>query len=288
MARPQRKESLRAGLRKNAHLDVTADGSHELSVVSIQDLKIDRSYQRDANQRRVDLISRSYDMDLAGVIEISRRETGEMFVFDGWHRCLGAHGAGETEMLAHIHNGLTQQDEAIRFRMINKTRLPIKPLEEFKSGIVGGDDILLDIDMIVRSLGGHVAITVSDKSGIIAIKSLETVYRNAGPDGLRRGLSIIKDAYGSLSSEYAQATTIKGFSAFVERYSEAGVNPDYKRNRLVRRLKEVGAITLAQQASLMYGIHKGSMWLNVARSMVPIYNTGLASNLRLPEFDSRG
>jgi hypothetical protein len=274
-------------LRKNAHLDVTNDGSHELAVVEIGNLKIDRAYQRDANQRRVDLIARKYDMALAGAIEVSRRDNGEEYVMDGWHRCLAANQSGETEMLAHVHIGLSQAQEAHIFRMMNKTRLPIKPLEEFKSGLVEGAADLLDIDSIVRSLGGTIATTQSSASGIVAIKSVEFVYRQHGPDGLRRSLALIRDAYGSLDHEQVQAPYIKGFSAFVERYSESGINPVYKRPRLVRRLKEVGPLTLMQQANLMHGIHKGSMWLNLARSITPIYNAGLAHQHRLPEFDSR-
>ena len=78
------------------------------------------------------------------------------------------------------------------------------------------------------------------------------------------------------------------FSAFAERYSEAGVNPLYKRPRLVKRLREVGLLTLCQQGEMMQKIHKGSRGLNIARAMVPIYNAGLASPQRLPQFDDRG
>ena len=185
-AKALRSQSMRQALRKNAHLDVTDDGRHEMAVVKITDLKINRTSRREANQRRVDLIAREYDMAKAGVIEVSRRDNGEMYVMDGGHRMLAAHIAGETEILAHIHVGLTQQDEARLYREMNKTRLPIKPLEEFKAGLIGGAKDLLEIDQIVKELGGHIATTQGGSAaGIVAVKSLERVYKQVGPQGLR-------------------------------------------------------------------------------------------------------
>jgi hypothetical protein len=291
-AKAQRAESTRRML-KRATLTVTNDGSHEMAVVPIADLTVDK-YQRRPNQRRVDKIARQYDLAKAGVIEISYRQ-GRSYVFDGWHRVLGAYAAGETEMLAHIHHGLSYQDEARYFREINHSRLPIKSLEEFNAAIEEEHPKYLEIKTIVEECGGWVAHDPSDghRGAIVAIKSIERVYDltgglGLGGDlGLRRVLTVIRDAFGSLHRNYAQADMVKGISAFIEAYSEEGRNPLYDRKRLIKKLQEAEILGIMQKAHASESIYGGSMWTNIARAIVPIYNRGLRDAQKLPEWGAR-
>lgn len=296
MARARRLPDRGPNARMKAMMDkigVTEAG--QIGIVELADCQIDQSYQRDASQRQVDLIAASWDLDLAGVLEINIRTSGEVFVIDGQARMLAAHVVGEEALFAKVHIGLTPEQEAARFRDLNKLRRQIKSLEDFKAALRQDDPMACEVRDIVVKCGGYVGERQAEAMGgaIIAVAALQAVYRGRDPyDGqgserLKRCLTVMRDAYGPLKHEFAQGDVIKGVSAFIERFANGGRNPDYKRAHLVKRMQEIGFRTLMEQAASLRNVYGGSLWTNIARSLVPVYNHGLRQEDRLPDFDAK-
>jgi hypothetical protein len=264
---------------------------HDVVVLPIEDLRVhlrsefindQQGYQRQPRQRRIDLIARNYDMSLAGVVEVSLRRNGEMFVFDGWHRVLAANIAGEEEILAHVHYGLSVQEEAGKFREMNRSRLGVSALQEFGSALTEEHPKYVEIASIVDHYGGRVAepdvANSGGTGGIVAVRALETVYdrtggmERGGADGLRRVLSIIRDGFGVVDHTTVQEVPLKGLSHFTETYSDKGRNPAYDRKQLVTRVGATGVEGLIGSATQLRAMYRGSLWMNFFRATVIVYN----------------
>src|SRR5688572_26571882 len=81
----------------------------ETRRVAVSTLNIDPAIQRQLDRRRVERIANDLNVDAIGVITVSQREGGSLFVVDGMHRVEAlklAGGEGES-VDARVFTGLT-------------------------------------------------------------------------------------------------------------------------------------------------------------------------------------
>src|SRR3989304_2375030 len=113
-------------------------GVGNLEVLTIDDLHVDHTYQRDLSADRVQSIAARWDIVAAGPIVVSRRANGDLYIVNGQHRAAAAKMAGETHVIAQVVNDLTAKKEAT-LRLKGNCRLGDKAMERFRAQLVSGD-----------------------------------------------------------------------------------------------------------------------------------------------------
>lgn len=172
--------------------------------VNLDDLTIDPAVQRreGLNQGKINKIVAEWDPMALGTLTVSQRTAGTLVLLDGAHRCAAARRVGYTAHLpADIITGLTLQDEARLFLLLNTTTTPSAITKHLVS-VVKGEPEAVEIDAILTAHGWKVAVS-SEPGHIVAVSALERVYRNGGgsladgrhPDVFERVIEIITAAW---------------------------------------------------------------------------------------------
>lgn len=169
----------------------------ETREIAIRDLTIDHSYQRDLVNSRVRAIAEDLDLDRLGTLTISQRSNGALVVVDGQHRveAVRFHGLDEWEVTCRVYVDLTREQEAELYRHLNNTRR-ITAWDDFKAGLVAGDDECRDIARIARATGWEVASSAGDGK-VCCVSTLRSLYRReGGAAALKAALHDAREAWG--------------------------------------------------------------------------------------------
>lgn len=255
---------------------VAAGTAGEIKLVKVGDLKVDHSYQRDLKAPMLEKMQdRSFDDATAGIISVSLRASGEMYIVDGQHRSALARLEGRESILAQVFEGLTPQQEAdLRDRM--HLRRADTVYEIFKARIFAGDPVARGMQKIAREFETTINFVPDSKRGINTIATVEAIYKLDQGQSLRSVFKLIREAWGAVEGPNATASTIKGTYWFLERHK---IEAEY--NRVIERLKTEGVASLTRMARSHQGALGGSMWLNTYRAMVEVYNHGLREQNKL-------
>ena len=261
-----------------AFLASRTDGKGHLGTIEVLDidvLQIDPSYQRDLVQKLVDEIAVAYDPLTAGVVLVSRRDNGDLFIVDGQHKTAGAKQAGNETLLCLVVNGLTPEDEA-KLRLAANVKRADTALEKFKARLIASDPVAMGIQNVVTAFGVQINLSPIGHSGINAVGSLEMVWR-VDDTGvmLSRVLQVIQDAWGAPEGDYSGSNIFKGIAFFLVKHPEA----DY--DRLIERMQVEGPGALRRTAANHRVALGGSLWLNYYRALVEAYNTRLGDASKL-------
>jgi hypothetical protein len=87
-------------------------------MVKATSIKIDHSYQRDLDEKRINNLKKAFDSGAAKAISVSLREDGAMYCYDGQHTLAMFKSQGVEMIPATIVNG-NQKLEAKWFSMMN-------------------------------------------------------------------------------------------------------------------------------------------------------------------------
>lgn len=242
-------------------------------------LSVDRSYQRPVSNK-MEQMGKNWKQDLAHVITVSLRDTGEYWILDGQHRVGAALIAGVTHLEADIREGLTIEDEARLFDELNSTHSIVSAIDRFRARLVYKDPEALEIKAIVDELGGEISDVAGrankDDRRIRAVSSLERVYQYEGPAGLREVLTIIKTSFGDLDFETANEWTLNGMRILMAKKKKK-----FDRDRLITRMQEEGLGQLKRMAHAHSQIFGGSGPQNFYRAVVEAYNKNLTAGRRI-------
>lgn len=241
----------------------------------------DERVQRALIPSRVKELTRTIDLDAIGVITVSARPDGQLMVLDGQHRvtALMELGMGDWEVTCHVHHGLTVQDEAGLFRLLNNTRRP-SAVDDYLKGVVEGDPECAEIDEIITSAGLRVALQTGP--GLIScVGAMRKIYRGkspierGGPRALEGALQTALAAWGQ-RPEATEGHIIAGLGQFFLRYDE-----NIDRPALIRKLAKYkgGPSGLVGSARALYDIRGGTVGRCVAALIVDTYNRGRRSQL---------
>jgi hypothetical protein len=180
-------------------------------MVPITDLNIDPEAQRKLNPGWVKAHVSGFDADLLGYILVNKRANGKLYVVDGQHRVelLRAVGWGDQNIHAEYREGLTQAEEAEWFLGRND-RKAVQPFDKFRVRVTEGDPIACDIAKIVNAHG----LVLSDQAAsghIIAVASLEQVYRGGGIASQKEGARALSDALRAIIKAWGnQPSSVSG------------------------------------------------------------------------------
>lgn len=163
-----------------------------IELVPLSAIMIDPRYQRPLDEKRAEKIANEFHWDQFGVLELSFRENDTYAVFDGQHRLAAALKMGLGSVPAIIHQGLSAEEEAILFTLLQTQRKGLKQLDRFRAEVFGGDEKATRIDAIVHKHGFTFGNTKKDPNNIEAVAALERTCRRFGFAHLDLTLSEIR------------------------------------------------------------------------------------------------
>jgi hypothetical protein len=174
------------------------------SLVKVEDLAIDLSYQRMPNELKVNSIVRDFDPDAVGVFIVSAREDGTIAVIDGGHRLAALRMLNMNHMNVNclVYFGLSVEQEAQIFKTMNDNRTKPKTNDLFKAKVVANDADAREIDKILNKYG----LSVSNGPAMNAVRAIGTItaiYKRSGGVVLDQTISVLKTAFDSHSSTFS-------------------------------------------------------------------------------------
>lgn len=158
----------------------------------ISALQVDK-YQKKVREKVVNEIVENFNPAAVGVIHVSQREDGSLWITDGQHRARGLDILGFEYVDCLVFTGLTREQEAAGFLGHHTVSKPTK-IEEHNGRVFAKDKTALEIERIVNSLGLRV-VSGGAKNTIQSITALYNIYEKNGETTLRRVLTIIRDGF---------------------------------------------------------------------------------------------
>lgn len=246
------------------------------------DLRVQRREGTDS--RRVARIAADHDPRALGVITYSLRDSGQKVCLDGRHRAEGSIKAGYDKPIPAVeHTGLTLEEEARIFLLLNDTRTPTA-VSRFLSRVVAGDPVAVDINRIVESNGWKV-IQSNDPGCIACIDAVERVYRTGAgtkPDGshpevLDTTLSVLSSAW-ERDGRSMNANLVLGVAALVGRFG-----PSIDLKKLVTEMSHTRPDVLLGKGKVLRDVQGGTVGSAIAKILVGAHNKGRRTNT-LPEW----
>lgn len=205
-----------------------------LRSVNLNDLQTDLSYQSPVKTSQVNKIVNNYDPKSIDSIVVNLREDGLYYIVDGQHRVTALKQLGELSVSAKVHAGLSVEDEAKLYHDIN-SRPTKTPNAMAKAKMAHGDEVAEKIDQAVRAAGMNIDYGATNKTNgyIQAYRTLETLYKKFGRNGLTETLALIKRVYGNHSG-YFSGFIMSGMAKFLSTYYE-DLNMEILENKLQKQ-----------------------------------------------------
>lgn len=163
----------------------------------LEGLRVD-VYQRPQRSEWITKIVEGFDPAQANAIHVSERPDGSLWVIDGQHTLGALRKVGLPTWNCRIHRGLTRQDEARMFRLINKHSHRPSGIDDFRAALVEGDPVVMHIDAVLADFGLYVVgshETPGDLLPIRATTGFFSLYRRGGEDLLRATMTVCSEAW---------------------------------------------------------------------------------------------
>lgn len=256
----------------------------KLREVDVDKLQVDERYQRPTSEARVDSMARNYSEDLANVIVVSERASGQLYIVDGAHRALAAKQAGRRKIMAQVHTGLTSKQESEMFDKLNDARSGVDALSRFRAKVFYGDPIAIAVKSSVEARGGVIQESRSGKgsrAGVRAVQQLQKIVRHGGDELLDRVLDVINYSWEALDASTTEARVTGGIELLFALHSDPDNGPVVDENRLVDVLSEVGLATLNRLCHTNAQMYGGYGAKNFYRAILEVYNKKLGNKQRL-------
>lgn len=260
----------------------------ETRIVTLKtdSLMVDHDVQRALNQSRVEDMVDEFKEDAVGILHVSHRANGTYHIVDGQHRWATCMKVGKTHVQCKVYSGLSKQDEAALFRVLNNTKI-VSSLDRFRVRVVEGELTAVDINRILEKAGWRVPERASVRTpGVInSPVALEWVYGGSGirktrqPNIFRQTIEIITAAWG-YDSDGMRSDVVKGIGAFVTRYEG-----ELDLSKVVRMLAcyPGGPLKLQADATIMRSMRSSPAADSVASILTGLYNKKRSKH-RLPEW----
>lgn len=258
--------------------------------VRLDELVVDPRIQRPPVIVEINKIAKEFDERALGTLTLSARPDGKgdyiYVILDGQQRRLGAIKAGFTGTVrAEVHYGLSLQEEARLFRLLNFRRA-VQPIVLFKNALLEGDPDALTVQQILDDLG----IPFGTPRGYSGAKaSVRLVSRRNGATVLRWALTQVQRIYDPQGKGGCYDAAV--VEAFYWLYDHHGSRID-EENLYNKLAREAGGVAdLVGQAKLIKSVRGGRIGVNLIRAIIARYNHDKRSpRTKLPDWtlDSTG
>jgi hypothetical protein len=249
--------------------------------LSVEELKIDKAAQRSLNERRAQSIAKSLVKEAMGSIVVSQREDGTRYIVDGMHRHRVCQILGIEKIMAEVHHGLNQQEEAILFLIKNRESSKPSTLDEYKVGLTAGVPLMADtqdvLDRHELSLGSSSTNSIGAVSGVLRIT------QRYGPDVLSRTLTIVEGAWGRDKTTW-DGVLLAGVSEFLGRHGVDVDDDALLSTKIAKAGHAAGWIGKVHAQATGGGMHNsgtGSRTMTCYRLVVDAWNKGRRAGTRI-------
>lgn len=268
------------------------NASSRIAKVKIDELQVDRTYQRDPSQSLVDKIAAEFDVIASELLLVSDRgergkdengrKLGGLWLVNGQHRSLAGRKLGKGTMDARIIDLSDPTKYAdpgqieSTFRLKTNVRLGDRPLERFKAQVRSGDEQSLAIVELLARFDTQINLSPDASFGINSVSGIERLFALDNGLLLNETLEIIRDAYGGVGGKNAQVAMLNSIAWFTLKHSA-----EADRGRLIEKLRALGPAAIDQRSRIIGSSMGGTNWMNYYRAIVEFYNERLTQGSRL-------
>lgn len=261
---------------------MTVETHHK--TVSLDDLIVDPRVQRveGLDQVRVRKMAESFNPLALGTITVSQRKNGSLVILDGMHRVAAARQAEHKAfMSAEVITGLTVQQEAELFLLLNAAKMP-SAITKFLARVVMDEPAAVAMNTIVESHGWRVA-PVDSNGCLIAVTAMERVYkRGAQADAepgavLDRTMEVVTAAWGH-DRQAVNQHIIEAVGQLIDRFG-----PMVDTKKLVAEMQDTRPGILIGRAKNVRDFQGGTVPAAMAKILAGMHNKKRRTNL-LPEW----
>lgn len=248
-------------------------------------LMVDHTVQRGLDYRRAERIASNFSPEALGMLTISRRADGTLHIVDGQHRhaVVTLLGHDDWQLHCQVHTGLTRQEEARMFRLLNHAKPP-SVIERFLVRVQEEEPIATAINGVLHEHGWRVSSAKVDGS-FSAVSSIEQPYvkaekaRNAGVELTQWVIGVPSKAWG-MDSNGVRGEVITGLGHLYLRHGAA--------LDTAKLIQELGAFNggprgMVARARSLSDYRGGTVGDAMAEHMVNLLNKGRRTK-RLPDW----
>ena len=207
------------------------EGEGELAWLDVNEINIDREYQRSLKEKKCIEISKFFSWPAFGVLRIAERH-GKYYAFDGSHRLDGAKRRGDIKLVpCIIFKSEGQKEESGHFLLSNTGRKPVTANEKYKALITYEDKYALFVRDLLKRYG--VKLKTTSGGNVKSIKTITRLLRYAKEDAIRTE-KVIRIASLLCEKHFIHEKLLIGIFCLDRKLPE-GVN-----ERLEKRLLNIG------------------------------------------------
>lgn len=222
----------------------------QIKVPKYQVLLIDKleipSYQREPKYIKSKKISENLDLDLIGVILVSKRDN-KLWIIDGQHRVNALKLSGIKYVLCQVLENLSIEEEADKYLKLNTLRTSLNSNQKFIAKLESNNSVAKDIVKILSNYGLSYATNngIRENNKIACLSSCEYAYKKIGPVEFDNIFKIIKAAWNNKSAAL-HVQIIRGLSTFIKTHREY-----YNINVLIAATKDIEPQFIIHEGSKM-------------------------------------
>lgn len=200
--------------------------------IKLKDLKIDMTYQRPPEEKRIKSIASEWDDMKANIVHVSHRPDG-YYVIDGNHTRIACERTGRTDILCRVHEGLTKEDEARLFSELNTTSKKPSFCEILKARATAGYETEKSYLELLDKAGIKYKLENKGVHGCMlkCHSAMMSIYKKTTYSEMLKALRIAKEASDG-REEFYQLGFFPGICAVVI------YHPELDEERLIKSIKK--------------------------------------------------
>lgn len=202
-------------------MSITTKGwNTKLDFIPLSKFIIDESYQRELRVAHANDIAANFNENSFFPLIVAPRANGMYAVTDGQNRLYALKKLGFAKAPCYIINAGTVSKEADSFLQQAEGTAKLTSYDRFKAAVQGNRKLEVEINSILTEMGFKLSSSSSTAPRTIqSVRSLMSVYKQHGEDGLRQTLKILSDAWGT-EHVFIYAPVITGIAAFVKVFAK--------------------------------------------------------------------
>lgn len=243
-------------------------------IIGLDKMKVDSSYQRFPNDKRIKTIAKKWDDMKANLIHVSKRVDG-YYVIDGNHTRLAAELAGKINLPCRVYEGLTIEQEAALFSELNNSQKKPTFAEMLKANALSGKQPEKGYVDCLDQAGLEYSLTKSQKGKIKCHSALFDIYKTTSHQQMLRAMKTAKLAAAD-RSDFFQTGFFPGLCSLIV------LHPEIDDERLIKKINATTAIQVRELAkgfmATVFGGGSSITTNGYRKAYIKIYNTGLRKN----------
>jgi hypothetical protein len=229
----------------------------KFKFIAKENICVDQQYQRVQSIEKARRIAASFSWPAFGCLLVSLRSNGTYFAIDGGHRVTGAFLRDEVNFVpCYVLEGLSRDEEAAIFVLVNKHRKPMSGVELYKAQLVAKDPDVAACEKVLSEFGYHIQNGGHADAGI---QSPQTVLMLHKAGTLRDVLSLISLAWPTCQ-ERRMGTVLNAAGRIIGSLKKYNISVEevsrvLKKEKLASIVADGRGISRIQNYGLAFGIY---------------------------------